>query len=145
MTHLTVGWYIYSHIAIFVRSVVRTPTHTHFLRMDPCCPDPSGFSSLWGQLPPPLQHCTAAQVGLDHYQDLAFCLIWEDAVTTPPFLPSHLFFTLSSLSLFRIHEMERRLDTPLKFLHPCYEALTWFAARNLLRELKGTCRDFFNL
>jgi len=33
--------------------------------------------------------------------------------------------------------MERRLKTPLKFRHPCYEALTWFAARNYLEEVKG--------
>ena len=33
--------------------------------------------------------------------------------------------------------MERRLNTPLKFRHPCYEALTWFAARNYLQEVRG--------
>ena len=39
----------------------------------------------------------------------------------------------------RVYEMELRLDTPVKFLHPCYEALTWFAAQNLLKEIKGEC------
>ena len=33
--------------------------------------------------------------------------------------------------------MELRLETPVKFQHPCYEVLTWFAARNLLKEIKG--------
>ena len=33
--------------------------------------------------------------------------------------------------------MELRLNTPLKFRHPCYEALTWFAAKNYLQEIKG--------
>ncbi len=40
--------------------------------------------------------------------------------------------------MYRIYETEFRLDTPLKFRHPCYEALTWFAAKNILSELKGT-------
>ena len=40
-------------------------------------------------------------------------------------------------SVCRIYEMELRLDTPLKFRHPCYEALTWFAAVDYLKELKG--------
>ncbi|KAL5515084.1 hypothetical protein EMCRGX_G000202 [Ephydatia muelleri] len=35
----------------------------------------------------------------------------------------------------KIHAMELRLDTPQKFLHPSYETLTWFAARDLLDEL----------
>ena len=35
--------------------------------------------------------------------------------------------------------MELRLETPLKFQHPCYEVLTWFAAQNLLKEIKGVC------
>ena len=34
--------------------------------------------------------------------------------------------------------MEARLDTPLKFRHPCYEALVWFAARDYLQEITGT-------
>ena len=33
--------------------------------------------------------------------------------------------------------MELRLDTPVKFRHPCYEALTWFAAKNYIQELKN--------
>ena len=33
--------------------------------------------------------------------------------------------------------MELRLETPVKFQHPCYEVLTWFAARNFLKEIKG--------
>ena len=37
----------------------------------------------------------------------------------------------------RVYEMELRLETPVKFQHPCYEVLTWFAARNLLKEIKG--------
>lgn len=36
--------------------------------------------------------------------------------------------------------MELRLDTPVKFRHPCYEALTWFAAKDYLNELKS-CLD----
>ena len=36
--------------------------------------------------------------------------------------------------------MELRLDTPVKFRHPSYEALTWFAAKDYLNELKS-CRD----
>ena len=39
----------------------------------------------------------------------------------------------------RVYEMELRLETPLKFQHPCYEVLTWFAAQNLLKEIKGVC------
>ena len=35
--------------------------------------------------------------------------------------------------------MELRLDTPVKFRHPCYEALTWFAAKDYLKELKSYC------
>lgn len=58
---------------------------------------------------------------------------------------SHVFFSYHSLPFSslpsslssRINEMEHRLDTPLRFLHPCYEALNWFAARDLLKELKG--------
>ena len=37
----------------------------------------------------------------------------------------------------RIYEMELRLDTPIKFRHPCYEALTWFAAKDYIKELKS--------
>ena len=37
----------------------------------------------------------------------------------------------------RIYEMELRLDTPIKFRHPCYEALTWFAAKDYITELKS--------
>ena len=33
--------------------------------------------------------------------------------------------------------MEQRLETPAKFQHPYYEVLTWFAAQNLLKEIKG--------
>ena len=33
--------------------------------------------------------------------------------------------------------MELRLDTPIKFCHPCYEALTWFAAKDYITELKS--------
>ena len=33
--------------------------------------------------------------------------------------------------------MELRLDTPIKFCHPCYEALTWFAAKDYIMELKS--------
>ena len=33
--------------------------------------------------------------------------------------------------------MELRLETPAKFQHPCYEVLTWLAAHNLLKEIKG--------
>ena len=36
--------------------------------------------------------------------------------------------------------MELRLETPVKFQHPCYEVLTWFAANNLLKEIKGMNR-----
>ena len=43
-----------------------------------------------------------------------------------------------SVSLFgRIYEMELRLQTPVKFRHPSYEALTWYASRDMLNELKG--------
>ena len=45
------------------------------------------------------------------------------------------------MTLCRIYEMEFRLDTPMKFRHPCYEALTWFAAKNILSELKGIHSD----
>jgi hypothetical protein len=48
-----------------------------------------------------------------------------------------IMVSLSFPSLYRIYEMELRLNTPLKFRHPCYEALTWFAARNYLKEIKG--------
>ncbi len=34
--------------------------------------------------------------------------------------------------------MELRLETPLKFRHPFYESLMWFAARNFIGELKGS-------
>lgn len=37
----------------------------------------------------------------------------------------------------RIYEMELRLDTPIKFRHPCYEALTWFAAKDYINELNS--------
>ena len=33
--------------------------------------------------------------------------------------------------------MELRLDTPIKFRHPFYEALTWFAAKDYINELKS--------
>ena len=29
------------------------------------------------------------------------------------------------------------MDTPIKFRHPCYEALTWFAAKDYITELKS--------
>ena len=33
--------------------------------------------------------------------------------------------------------MELRLETPIKFRHPCYEALTWFAAKDYIKELNS--------
>jgi len=164
--------------------------------MDPCGVDPSGLTCLWGKLPSSIQHCYAAQVGIESYMSqiiagkneassffpislssLPLTLLSPPSFppspipipSPPPFLSlyipllpinynpslqthfpllspfSHVFFSYHSLPFSslpsslssRINEMEHRLDTPLRFLHPCYEALNWFAARDLLKELKG--------
>ena len=49
--------------------------------------------------------------------------------------PNYLVYL--PFSDFRIYEMELRLDTPIKFRHPFYEALTWFAAKDYIKELKS--------
>ena len=54
-----------------------------------------------------------------------------------------VFSTIFSAVLYdilyscRIYDIELRLNTPLKFRHPCYEALMWFAAENYLTEVQG--------
>lgn len=37
--------------------------------------------------------------------------------------------------IIRIYDMEIRLQTPEKFLHPSYETLCWYAAKNYHNEL----------
>ena len=37
----------------------------------------------------------------------------------------------------RVYDLELRLKTPEKFLHPNYEELTWYAAQGLLQKLEG--------
>lgn len=51
--------------------------------------------------------------------------------------PLHPLFCILDTCLFRVYEMELRLQTPFKFLHPSYEALSWYALRKLHKELNG--------
>ena len=62
---------------------------------------------------------------------VGYCWTTSIIEPRPSFDHAHHFL------ITRIHAMELRLDTPQKFLHPSYETLTWFAARDLLDELKG--------
>ena len=43
----------------------------------------------------------------------------------------HVMSSSSLLFLcYRIYEIEERLGMPINFRHPCYEAFTWFAAKD---------------
>lgn len=65
---------------------------------------------------------------------------WIHAVLTPK---DSLVFGGNFIHRFniglqlRIYDMEIRLQTPLKFRHPNYETLSWYAARDFLRELRA--------
>lgn len=37
----------------------------------------------------------------------------------------------------RIYKLEKNLKTPLKFLFPNYETTNWYAARSILKKMKG--------
>ncbi|XP_019851976.1 PREDICTED: lysine-specific demethylase 7B-like isoform X1 [Amphimedon queenslandica] len=63
---------------------------------------------------------------------------WIHAVLTPK---DSLVFGGNFLHVFgielqtRVYDMEIRLGTPEKFLHPSYESLCWYAAKNYHQEL----------
>jgi len=41
--------------------------------------------------------------------------------------------------VFRIYELERRVQTPDKYMFPYYEPLHWYTAEYILLYLKGMC------
>ncbi|XP_065909719.1 lysine-specific demethylase 7B-like [Dysidea avara] len=69
---------------------------------------------------------------------------WIHAVLTPEdslVFGGNFLQRYSISQQLKVYELELRLDTPTKFLHPSYECLTWYAAQGLLDELQGYTKE----
>lgn len=69
---------------------------------------------------------------------------WIHAVLTPEdslVFGGNFLHRYNISQQLQVYELELRLDTPLKFLHPSYECLTWYAAQGLLDELQGYTKE----
>ena len=97
------------------------------------------MDSLLPSLLPSLEGVREERRSLLPFSSLSLSLSLSRSLSVTPIPPS-LLLTLPPAfppSLHRVHDMEMRLETPRRFLHPSYKALTWFAARDFLSELKG--------
>lgn len=110
------------------------PTEENLLHYEQWVMSSNQSEIFFGGLVPTCYQCTVYQGNT-----LFIPTGWIHSVLTPKdsLVFGGNFLHRYSIGLqLRIHEIELRLGTPVKFQHPHYETLTWFAARDLLAELR---------